>query len=114
MTCRTARATLQQLACRRRGSLTAAKARDRWSLVSTADRSNLERACPGYLNTDPKSDDVFAESDAAIAEYVVAPEGVVAKMPAGLSLSRPRPFLLPPTRPLSACEPASWRRDRAF
>ena len=33
-------------------------------------------------------DDVFGESDAAIAEYVAAPEGVVAKMPAGLSFEQ--------------------------
>ena len=33
-------------------------------------------------------EDVFGESDAAIAEYVAAPEGVIAKMPAGLSFEQ--------------------------
>ncbi len=33
-------------------------------------------------------DDVFGESDAAIAEYVAAPAGVVAKMPAGIGFEK--------------------------
>jgi NADPH:quinone reductase-like Zn-dependent oxidoreductase len=33
-------------------------------------------------------DDVFGESGAAIAEYVVAPEGVVGRMPAGLTFEQ--------------------------
>jgi len=33
-------------------------------------------------------DDVFGESGAAIAEYVAAPEGVVARMPAGLTFEQ--------------------------
>ena len=68
-------------------SATFGRAGPRVSIRGTDFAGTVESVGEGVTLWRP-GDDVFGESDAAIAEYVAAPEGTMAKMPAGLSFEQ--------------------------
>ena len=68
-------------------SATFGRAGPRVRIRGTDFAGTVESVGEGVTGLEP-GDDVFGESEAAIAEYVAAPEGVVAKMPAGLSFEQ--------------------------
>ena len=65
-------------------SSTFGRAAPRVKIRGTDFAGTVEAVGEGVTRWRP-GDDVFGESDAAIAQYVAAPEGVVAKMPAGIT-----------------------------
>jgi NADPH:quinone reductase-like Zn-dependent oxidoreductase len=68
-------------------STTFSRAAPRVKIRGTDFAGTVESVGDGVTRWRP-GDDVFGESGAAIAEYVAAPEGVVATMPAGLSFEQ--------------------------
>ena len=68
-------------------SATFGRAAPRVRIRGTDFAGTVESVGEGVTRWRP-GDDVFGESGAAIAQYVTAPEGVVAKMPAGLSFEQ--------------------------
>ena len=68
-------------------SSTFGRAAPRVRIRGTDFAGTVESVGEGVTRWRP-GDPVFGESDAAIAEYVVAPEGVVATMPAGLTFEK--------------------------
>ena len=68
-------------------STTFSRAAPRVRIRGTDFAGTVESVGEGVSRWRP-GDDVFGESDAAIAEYVAAPAGVVAKMPAGIGFEK--------------------------
>ena len=68
-------------------STTFSRAAPRVRIRGTDFAGTVESVGEGVSQWRP-GDDVFGESDAAIAEYVAAPAGVVAKMPAGIGFEK--------------------------
>ena len=68
-------------------STTFSRAAPRVRIRGTDFAGTVESVGEGVSQWRP-GDDVFGESDAAIAEYVASPAGVVAKMPAGIGFEK--------------------------
>ena len=68
-------------------STTFSRAAPKVRIRGTDFAGTVESVGEGVTRWKP-GDDVFGESDAAIAEYVAAPEGVVATLPAGLTFEQ--------------------------